>query len=47
MSAPERKACVTTARKALDENGMQSAPLCVGTGGESRSGRSDDSLKHC
>lgn len=35
LSPAERKACVITARKALDDNGLQDAPLCVGTGGGS------------
>ena len=34
LSQPERKAAVETARKALDSNGFQDAPLLVGTGGK-------------
>ena len=34
LSQPERKAAVEAARKALDSNGFQDAPLLVGTGGE-------------
>jgi len=33
LSQKERKECVVTARKALDENDMKDTPLCVGTGG--------------
>jgi dihydrodipicolinate synthase/N-acetylneuraminate lyase len=35
LTPAERKACVVTARKALDEAGFTNEPLMVGTGGGS------------
>jgi hypothetical protein len=35
LSSAERKAATATARKALDDAGLQDAPLLVGTGGGS------------